>query len=119
MTHETIKELVFVYNANSGIFNNVTDFAHKLISPDTYACSLCSLTYGSFKIHQQWADFIRKLNYKVIFIYKDQIDKKLTDRPLPLVLLKEGNQTRVILSAAELNGMGSLDELIETLKTKL
>ena len=34
------KSIVFVYNADSGLFNMVTDTAHKMLSPDTYECNL-------------------------------------------------------------------------------
>lgn len=119
MTETPMKELVFVYNADSGVFNRVTDFAHKFISPDTYACNLCSLTFGSLKMHHRWADFVGGIGHKVTFIYKDQFKSQTIDNPPPLVLLKEGNQTRVILDAAKLNEMRSLDELIGTLKEKL
>ncbi len=40
--------LIFVYNANSDLFSTVTDFAHKILSPSTYQCQLCALTYGNF-----------------------------------------------------------------------
>ncbi len=39
--------LVFVYNANSGLLNALLDMGHKVVSPRTYPCSLCALTYGS------------------------------------------------------------------------
>jgi len=29
------KQLVFVYNADSGMFNTLTDIAHKVFSPKT------------------------------------------------------------------------------------
>ena len=29
------KELIFIYNAKSGFINELVDFAHKIISPET------------------------------------------------------------------------------------
>ena len=29
--------LLFVYNADSGLFNTMADIGHKLLSPETYA----------------------------------------------------------------------------------
>jgi hypothetical protein len=43
------KSLLFVYNADSGVFNLVTDIAHKIFSPQTYACQLCCITHGNFE----------------------------------------------------------------------
>ena len=37
------KEYLFVYNAKSDKLHKYLDFAHKIISPKTYACDLCSL----------------------------------------------------------------------------
>ena len=31
----SIDQLIFVYNADSGLFSSLTDFAHKSISPST------------------------------------------------------------------------------------
>lgn len=31
------------------------DAAHKLISPATYSCSLCALTYGAVSMKRSWA----------------------------------------------------------------
>ena len=31
----TNKELIFIYNAKSGFINELVDFAHKIISPNT------------------------------------------------------------------------------------
>ncbi|MCF7977351.1 hypothetical protein U5801_08255 [Lamprobacter modestohalophilus] len=39
-------ELIFVYNADTGLFNQLADAAHKAFSADTYACNLCRVTYG-------------------------------------------------------------------------
>lgn len=44
---------LFVYNADSGLFNTATDIAHKILLPETYACNLCALTHGHFKIHEE------------------------------------------------------------------
>jgi len=30
-------ELLFVYNADSGLFNSVADAAHKILAPSTYS----------------------------------------------------------------------------------
>ena len=40
-------ELIFIYNAKSGIGNAFIDWAHKIISPKTYDCNLCSITYNN------------------------------------------------------------------------
>jgi hypothetical protein len=50
--------------------NSVTDFAHKMLSPSTYECQLCALTYGSFSMKQKWKSFIESLPIKTVFFIK-------------------------------------------------
>ena len=40
--------LIFVYNAKSGTLNAAIDYFHKIVSPETYDCNLCILTYDNF-----------------------------------------------------------------------
>ena len=42
------KELIFIDNAKSGLVNEMIDFAHKIVSPETYDCNLCAISYGTF-----------------------------------------------------------------------
>lgn len=104
--------LQFVYNAETGYFNKLTDFAHKIISPGTYACSLCALTYGNFTIRQEWADYVRQLPLAVEFIYKNEWEFAQVDNNFPLVALKMDEQhVKVLLEAEQLNSFRSLEQL--------
>jgi len=38
--------IVFVYNADGGLFNTLSNIVHKIFSPETYRCKLCSITYS-------------------------------------------------------------------------
>ncbi|MGI8952546.1 MAG: hypothetical protein ACR2FN_13295 [Chitinophagaceae bacterium] len=49
--------LIFVYNADADLFSTLTDFAHKILSPSTYQCKLCALTYGNISMKQEWKFF--------------------------------------------------------------
>ena len=46
-----VSKLLFVYNVNSGKLNILFGIVHKIISPSTYTCELCSLTHGVFSEH--------------------------------------------------------------------
>ena len=46
--------LIFVYNADSGLFNTLTDIAHKTFAPETYSCNLCAITFGTFGMRTEW-----------------------------------------------------------------
>jgi hypothetical protein len=53
--------LVFVYNADSGVFNTLSDIAHKIFSPETYACNLCALTHTNFGMRGEWKRLLKRL----------------------------------------------------------
>ena len=112
------KELVFVYNARSDIFSKVIDFAHKIISPATYSCSLCSLTHGSLGMHQEWAEFIQNLPYQISFLYKDQVEAP-SGMDLPQVWLLEGPSKKVLINAHQLKSLSSLKALMTLIRTRL
>lgn len=109
-------ELMFVYNASSGFFSKLNDFAHKIISPQTYPCILCQITHGNTRVLREWAEYIQELPYKVSFQYKDQW---LNYHHFPVVLLKNREKINTIVSPEELNQAESLKELIDLINEKL
>ena len=116
-----MSEIVFIYNAKSGTVNSLIDWAHKIVSPDTYECSLCSITYDNLGKKAEWSTFLRELKIKSTFIYKDQIinDQKLKDVPLPCAYLKKSNDIKLLISSDEMNTYKNLEELIVSLRKKL
>lgn len=72
------KTLVFVYNAKNRLFNKLSNFAHKLISPNTYACNLCAITYSEFGMRNEWKVFLNSLNFRVGFIIMTPF-RRITD----------------------------------------
>ncbi|MFT4282947.1 MAG: GTPase [Candidatus Woesearchaeota archaeon] len=103
-----MKKLTFVYNADSGFFNAMSDSFHKTFSPSTYECNLCALTHGFFKEKIKWKEFIKKLDLEVEFLHKNEIKLK----EYPVVLLDE----KIIFSKKELEKIKDLDELIRRIK---
>lgn len=113
-------QLLFVYNANSDLFSALTDFAHKILSPATYDCQLCALTYGNFTIKQEWKSFIEKLPVDTDFLHKDEFEKQYKLKPaLPCAfLLKEGTASEII-TRHEIQGCPSLEALKSLVTEKL
>lgn len=105
------KELIFVYNADAGVFNMAADWLHKIFSPKTYPCSLCALTYGHFGEKKAWRDFLNKLNHKTVFLHKDEFHREYPGQAfeLPCVLYKDQNQLSEALSAKNLNKLKNLE----------
>ena len=74
MTDKPAK-LIFVYNADSGLFNTVSDIAHKMLSPSTYSCSLCAITHGYFKENKDWAHYIQQQDFDAEFLHRDEFSR--------------------------------------------
>lgn len=112
--------LLFVYNAQTGLFNKLTDFAHKIISPGTYACSLCALTYGKFNRKQEWSAYLKSLPMQVEFIYKNEWEFASVRDQYPLVALQTpDNGLQVLVEAEELNQIKSLRQLMDRINQAL
>lgn len=109
------KTLLFVYNADSGLWNDALDVMHKVFSPKTYACNLCGITYGTLAVKKDWATFIKKLPLKTEFLHRDEFQTQF-DRhdALPAVFIKEGNLFHSLISSSEMNRLNleSLKRLI-------
>ena len=112
-----IDGLVFVYNARSGVFNSLIDYFHKMISPSTYGCSLCSLTYNNYGQVKAWKQFIQSLNIPIYFKYSDHLSEIGLDKKtkLPIVVNTDLN---VVASAEEINQCQTIDALIEVIRKK-
>jgi hypothetical protein len=105
--------LVFVYNADGGLFNTLTDVAHKILSPETYACNLCALTHTSFGMRREWKEFLESLDARTEFLHADELQPRygLTGLQLPLILRKRGATVEEFVDAAAINSCRTLDEL--------
>ncbi|MCX2678921.1 GTPase [Galbibacter sp. EGI 63066] len=114
--------LIFIYNSKSAFFNKLNDFAHKALSPSTYACSLCMMTYGDFTVKSEWKSFLESLPMEKEFLYKDQLEAlplDLKDLSFPVILKKERKDLEILISAEELNEINNLQELITKLSDRL
>ena len=113
--------LIFVYNADSGLFNTITDIAHKILSPTTYTCNLCALTHGHFKVREEWVSFLETLDADCEFLHRDEFSATHgADRgDLPAIFKKTGSGLQVIVDAATLSKLDSLDELKSILLSQL
>lgn len=114
-------KLIFIYNASSSVFSQLTDYAHKILSPHTYQCNLCKLTYGSFGMYRQWQKFLKTLPYELVFLHKDEVPNELPEAENvdPPAIFVKFKKTWLVVSAAEINKMQNLQELEQLLLTRL
>ena len=110
--------IIFVYNADSGPFALLKDYVHKIVSPDTYPCSLCQITFGNLGMKRAWRRFVQALPYPAVFLHRDELAAQypaLSDLALPAVILDDDGAMRVLVSAEELDRtpeLGALQALV-------
>ena len=114
------QKLIFVYNADSGIFNTVTDIAHKIFSPSTYACQLCAITHSAFSMREEWKTFLQSLQIEMEFLHKDEWEKNYQGRKdsLPAVFLLN-DAVKILIDSEEINQCKTIEQLKELIKDRL
>ena len=108
-------KLIFIYNADSGLMNTLMDIGHKAISPQTYQCNLCDLTFGLFSENKKWKKFREESNTEMEFLHRDEFEQKYAQKFEYPIILKEDKESKnlsIMISQAELNQIQTLDELI-------
>ena len=117
-----MKNLIFVYNADSGKFNALRDSLHKLISPATYDCRLCELTHGFFAEKSQWSEFLKETAFKAEFLHKDEFTsrfKKFSDHSLPAVFEQREEGLECIINSCDFKNLNDLTELCVKIRSSL
>ena len=115
-------ELIFIYNAKSGIGNAFIDWAHKIISPKTYDCNLCSITYNNLGKEIKWKEFLNNINAHSRFYYIDhlkELDFVDEKTELPCVFINEKDEFKLIINSHEMTAFDNVDQLISRLKVFL
>lgn len=114
-------KLIFVYNANAGPLNAFIDTAHKMMSPSTYTCDLCQLTFGNFKEKEAWVRFRESVTTPLIFLHKNEFNKAYKSKWLPkydfpIVLAEVQGGLDVVISSEDFKHMNTVEELIDVVK---
>lgn len=106
-------KLLFVYNADSGLFNALADIGHKLFSPATYPCVLCAITHGVLTERAEWRSFIESLDVVCEFLHRDQFSERFPDvaAALPAIFRLDGDTIRLCADAPTLDACQGLADL--------
>lgn len=115
-------KLIFVYNADSGLINGLRDLIHKNLSPGTYQCSLCAVTYDNLGMRREWRQFVGRLGREVEFLHRDELAEKYAVRDVPLPAVFEFHAThgpRLWLDAEQMNSCKSLGDLMRLVHQNL
>jgi hypothetical protein len=109
--------IIFVYNADSGKLNAAFDIAHKLLSPATYNCQICNLTYGVLSENEIWKDFREQASEELVFLHRDEFKKQYAENfAYPVVLRKVENDLQELLPADEIEKLIDIEDLIARIR---
>ncbi len=109
--------LLFVYNADSGKLNALLDSAHKIISPSTYNCQLCQLTYGLMNEKQAWKHFREQLQEEVLFLHRDEYEKQFAQKQdFPFLARVVNQDIELLLSAEAMSEIEDTEALIRRIR---
>jgi hypothetical protein len=113
--------LIMIYNADGGLVNGALDLLHKMLSPSTYACRLCDVTYGPLGMKRGWREVVDALPLPVTFLHRDEWQATFPGdaTALPAILLERDGGLSTVISAADFDGIRSLEALKALLAARL
>ncbi|CAM3296617.1 GTPase [Zobellia roscoffensis] len=124
MKDSDIQKLVFIYNADSGLKNSLLDSAHKILSPSTYDCNLCDITFGVFTENKVWKDFREKTNLDMEFLHKDEYRKQYASKfgnkfTFPIILAQTNDDLQIFVGTEEMNAIKNSESLVEVIQKRV
>ena len=123
MEKQKIEKLIFIYNANSGKHNALLDTMHKIVSPNTYNCNLCDITFGLFTENKTWRKFRETSKVEMVFLHKDEYLKKYKSKfnnkfTFPIVLAEHLESLSVFINTDELNKLKNQEGLTKEIRKR-
>jgi hypothetical protein len=114
-------KLLFVYNANAGIVAGIMDSIHKTLSPATYACDLCAITYGAVRMDPAWKAWLKAQSFESVFYHRPDFCAAFPDVKvdLPVILVQHESRLETLVAATEFKGAASVDKLIALIESRL
>ncbi|UII80706.1 GTPase [Flagellimonas sp. CMM7] len=123
MKKKDLPKLLFIYNANSGARNAILDSMHKVLSPATYDCNLCDITFGVVSENKTWKKFRQANKQEMIFLHKDEFAKKYASKfghkfTFPIILVEGEHGLEIVISTEELNQLKAAHALVRLVKER-
>ena len=123
MNNSKVQKLLFIYNANSGLRNLLIDGAHKILSPKTYDCNLCDITFGAFSENSRWKKFRKESELPMEFLHKDEFKKEYASKfskkyDFPIVLAVTHSGMEIMVNTHELNALAKAEDLMHLISIR-
>lgn len=119
-----LEKLVFIYNAESGMRNALLDSMHKVLSPSTYNCNLCDITFGVFSEKAEWKEFRSTHPIEMEFLHRDEYEKEYASKyghrySYPIVLGAVSGEFQILINTEELNQLKEVGDLMELIEARV
>lgn len=114
-------KLIFVYNANAGIAAGIMDSIHKALSPATYPCGLCAITYGAVRMNPTWKAWLKAQSFESVFYHRPDFRAAYADLQvdLPVILVERDGTMETLVGADDFRDAATVDKLIALIETRL
>jgi hypothetical protein len=114
-------KLLFVYNANAGMTAGIMDSIHKTLSPATYPCDLCAITYGALRMDPTWKAWLKAQSFESVFFHRPDFRAAYPDVgvDLPVILVEREGRVETLVAATEFRGAANVDQLIALIESRL
>lgn len=116
------EKLIFVYNADSSVFAQVSDAIKKIATPDKYQCNLCMVTYGAVSMKDEWREFLSTLLFEKEFLHRDEFHEKfpeLKEEKLPAIFISKNNILNPLVSSEEIHRQRNITDLKNIISAKI
>ena len=121
-----LKKIYFIYDADSGLWNEIKYWTNKNLLNKANACELCDISHNKFFVRFDWLTFIKELknHCKVKVLHRNEVPQNIQDKnyQFPCVIGETENGLIEILSKVAFIDHGnptSVKELKEQFLQKL
>ena len=104
--------------------NAVMDTMHKVLSPATYDCNLCSITFGLFSENVDWKEFRTNAGVDMEFLHRDEFEQEYASKfghkfSYPIVLAANSGEFEILINTEEINELKDVNGLISLVESRL
>lgn len=114
------RRLLFVYGNDSGAVNGLIHYIHKIVSPSTYDCRPCGLTYGPLGQRAAWVQALSTLGVSSELLHRDDAIARYghEQSPFPAVFAVESHGLTQLITKQEIESCRDLESLITLLRAR-
>tara|TARA_B100000575_G_C22891653_1_gene518884 strand:- start:108 stop:485 length:378 start_codon:yes stop_codon:yes gene_type:complete len=115
------KVIYFIYDADSGILNEIKYWINKNMLKKNNACELCDISHGKFFVKFEWLKFVEELKtkYQVKVLHRNELPIYVQEKnfQLPCVIGESDQGLKEIIKKTEFKDLENLNS-IEELRAK-